>query len=73
MELARKVLLLVVAASALAVGRGTDTSKLPTVNIFLPNTTHFDALDAARDASIDPENSPASARAEAGLQVRVCA
>ncbi len=47
--------------------------ELPTVNIFLPNTTYFDALDAARDASIDPENSPASARAEAGLQVRVCA
>lgn len=58
--------------SAEAIGRGADTSKSLAVNTLLPNFTHFDTLDAARDASIDPENSPASAWTEAGLQIRVC-
>lgn len=46
---------------------GTDRSKLLAVNVFLPNITDFDAMNAVYDAWIDRDNPPARACVEARL------
>lgn len=46
---------------------GTDKSKLLAVNVFLPNISDFDAMNAVYDAWIDPANPPARACVEARL------
>lgn len=46
---------------------GSTRSKLVAVNVFLPNISDFDAMNAVYDAWIDPENPPARACVEARL------
>lgn len=46
---------------------GATKSDLLAVNVFLPNITDFDAMNAVYDAWIDPANPPARACIEARL------
>lgn len=46
---------------------GTDKSKLLSVQVWLADITHFDEMNAAWDAWVDPSNLPARATVEAKL------
>ena len=46
---------------------GTDRSRLVAVNVYLPDITDFDAMNAVYDAWIDQGNPPARACVEARL------
>lgn len=50
---------------------GTDKSKLISMQVWLADITHFDEMNAAWDAWVDPDNLPTRATVEAKLASHV--